>query len=55
MFILDGNVDIIEREEEILTVDVPDNALERAASASDGHAAHTIGYCTHWYHCNWPL
>ena len=34
--------------------DVSDGALERAA-ASNGQAAHTIGYCTHWYHCNWPL
>jgi hypothetical protein len=49
MFILDG-----EADEEILTFDVPDNALERAAAASDGQAV-TIGYCTHWYHCNWPM
>jgi len=49
MFILDG-----EADEEILTFDFPDDALERAA-ASDGQAAHTIGYCTHWYHCNWPM
>ena len=49
MFILDGQPD-----EEILTFDVPDDALERAAAASDGQAV-TIGYCTHWYHCNWPM
>ena len=50
MFILDG-----EADEEILTFDFPDDALERAAGVSDGQAAHTIGYCTHWYHCNWPM
>lgn len=49
MFILDS-----ESDEEILTFDVPDDALERAAAASGGQAV-TIGHCTHWYHCNWPL
>jgi hypothetical protein len=49
MFILDD-----EPDEEILTFDVPDDAIERAAAASDGQAV-TIGYCTHWYHCNWPM
>jgi hypothetical protein len=42
-------------ELDILTFDVSDDALERAAAVSDRRAAHTIGYCTHWYHCNWPL
>ena len=46
---------LAELDEDILTFDVPDDALERAAAVSDGQAAHTIGYCTHWYHCNWPL
>ena len=54
MFTLDSDVGITEPDEKILTFDVPDDALERAAG-SDGQVAHTIGYCTHWYQCNWPL
>jgi hypothetical protein len=46
---------LAELDDEILAFDVPDDALERAAAVSDGQAAHTIGYCTHWYQCNWPL
>jgi hypothetical protein len=42
-----------ELDEEIPTFDVPDDALERAASAQ-GQAA-TWVYCTHpWYYCPWP-
>jgi len=41
-------------EADILTSDVPDEALERAASVGDGNAI-TIGYCTHWYWCSWPV
>jgi hypothetical protein len=55
MFILNGDVEITKPDEKILTFDVPDDALERAAAVPDGQAAHTIRYCTHWYHCNWPL
>jgi hypothetical protein len=55
MFIFDGDVsDTAEPNDEILTSDVPDDALERAAELSSGLAV-TVGYCTHWYHCNWPL
>ena len=40
-------------EEMILTLDVPDDALERAASAEQ--KAITWIYCTHvWYDCGWP-
>jgi hypothetical protein len=46
---------LAELDDEILAFDVPDDSLERAAAVSDGKATHTIGYCTHWYHCNWPL
>ena len=46
---------LAELDEDVPTFDVQDDALERAAAVSDGQAAHTIGYCTHWYHCNWPL
>jgi hypothetical protein len=48
MFILDGDVEKTEPDEKILTFDVSDDALERAAAVSDGQAAHTIGVCTHW-------
>ena len=34
--------------------DISDDALERAASIAEGRAV-TIGYCTHWYACGWPL
>ena len=55
MFIFDSEaIDPAESNRGILTFDVSDDALEHAA-ASDGQAVHTIGYCTHWYHCNWPL
>ena len=45
---------LIELDEDILTFNVEDDALERAAAASARQAV-TIGYCTHWYHCNWPM
>lgn len=34
--------------------DIADDALERAADMADGRAI-TVGYCTHWYTCGWPL
>ena len=42
-----------EADEEIFTFDIPDEALERAASAE----RLTWVYCTngyYWYDCNWP-
>jgi hypothetical protein len=55
MFIFDGyESDTAEPNDEILTFDVTDDALERAAELASGPAV-TVGYCTHWYHCNWPL
>jgi len=46
---------LTETDEDILTFDVPDDALERAARVADG-AAITIAYCTHdWVACGWPL
>jgi hypothetical protein len=43
----------IEADEDILTVDVSDNALERAA-VSDGRIV-TLVTCTgNWYNCGWP-
>ncbi len=42
-----------ESKDEILTFDVPDDALERAATAEQ--SAHTWIYCTYaWYNCGWP-
>jgi hypothetical protein len=44
-----------EGDEKIFTFDIPDEALERAASA-DG-PAFTWVYCTngyYWYDCSWP-
>jgi hypothetical protein len=38
---------------DLLTFDVPDDALERAATAEQ--KAHTWIYCTYaWYNCGWP-
>jgi hypothetical protein len=47
--------DRTESDEKVLTFDVPDEALERAASAE--RQAVTWVYCTngyYWYDCNWP-
>jgi hypothetical protein len=41
-------------EEDILCVDVPDDALERAAAVAEERAI-TIVYCTNFYDCGWPL
>jgi hypothetical protein len=50
---MDGEVKSqAETDEDILTFDIPDDALERAA---DAEQAYTLAYCTHpWYHCPWP-
>jgi hypothetical protein len=41
-----------EADEHILSFDVSDDALERAASEK---RAVTWAYCTHpWYYCPWP-
>ena len=42
-----------ETDEKILSSDVPDEALERAANTEQ--TAVTWIYCTnHWYSCDWP-
>jgi hypothetical protein len=42
-----------ETDQKILTFDVSDDALERAASPEQN--AFTLVYCTHhWYSCDWP-
>ena len=46
--------DVVETDEDILTSEVADDALERAAVVTDVQVT-TIGVCTHWYHCSWPL
>ena len=46
-------VDAVDNDEEILTLDVPDEALERAANVEQ--QAVTWAHCTHpWYYCPWP-
>ena len=46
--------DVVETDEDILTSEVTDDALERAAVVIDVQVT-TIGVCTHWNHCSWPL
>jgi hypothetical protein len=44
-----------QSDEKILTFDIPDEALERAANAE--RQVYTWVYCTngyYWYDCNWP-
>ena len=41
-------------DEDIFTFDISDDVLERAAAFTGGQAI-TIGHCTHWWHCSWPL
>jgi len=41
-----------ETDDDVLTFDVADDALERAANAKQ---AYTWAYCTYpWYHCPYP-
>jgi len=43
-----------QADDNILTFDVADDALERAAGADNGQAI-TWLYCTQiWYNCGWP-
>jgi hypothetical protein len=44
---------VVESDADILTFEVPDDVLERAAVVTEVQVA-TIGVCTHWYSCNWP-
>ena len=55
MFILDGDVTgVAEHDEAILTFDVPDDALERAARVTDRRVI-TL-YCTRDpLSCGWPV
>jgi hypothetical protein len=45
---------LAELDLEVLTPDLSDEELERAAAVRDGQAI-TIGSCTHWWHCSWPM
>ena len=45
---------LAELNEDLLTFDVSDDTLERTAAVTDGQVI-TIGHCTHWWHCSWPL
>jgi hypothetical protein len=45
--------DLLELDEQALTIDIPDEALERAASAEQ--QAVTWAYCTNaWHSCDLP-
>jgi len=45
---------LAETGDEIFSFEVADDALERAAGASDAKAI-TWAYCTQvWYNCGWP-
>jgi len=44
-----------QAENDILSCDVSDAALERAAAPGDGQQRITLGICTDWYACGWPL
>ena len=46
--------DSAELGEAIFSFDVSDDVLERAAAVTDAQAV-TIGSCTHWWHCSWPM
>jgi len=51
---MDSDVsDVAETDAHILTFDIPDDALERAAG--DAAAFITLVPCTfHWHDCHWP-
>jgi hypothetical protein len=44
-----------QNEIDILILDVCDDALERAAAVASGQQRITIGICTDWHACQWPL
>lgn len=44
----------VELDEEMFSFDVSDEALERAAAVTCQQAI-TIGACTSWWHCSWPM
>jgi hypothetical protein len=46
---------IVQTENDILSFDIPDDALERAAAVADGRQRITVGVCTDWFTCQWPL
>lgn len=54
-FAMDSDViGLAGTDEDVLTFDVADDALERAAGVSPGGAM-TWVYCTQgWYNCGWP-
>ena len=46
--------DVVETDEDVLIFEIGDDALERAAVVTEVQVT-TIGVCTHWYNCSWPL
>jgi hypothetical protein len=47
-------IGLAELDPDVLTFDLSDEELERAAAVRDGQAI-TIGSCTHWWYCSWQL
>ena len=49
------NVTVTDQTEtDILAREVSDDALERAALVGDAQRI-TVGICTDWFSCTWPL
>jgi hypothetical protein len=46
--------DQVETGDDLLSFDIPDDSLERAAGASEAQAI-TLGVCTYWHYCRWPV
>ena len=43
-----------QTEIDLFDSEFSDDALERAAALADGPCI-SVGACTHWYYCSWPL
>jgi hypothetical protein len=55
MTAMDSDVsDQAETDDDMLSFDIPDDCLERAAGVGEGQAI-TLGVCTYWYYCRWPM
>ena len=53
MCVMTSNV--TQTETESLSLDVSDEALERTATLANGQQRITVGVCTDWFTCQWPL
>jgi hypothetical protein len=51
---VDNQPSLPETDEDILTFNISDDELERAATVAEGRIV-TLMYCTQaWYNCGWP-